>query len=134
MGIYPQLKKNQKQLTLQGNGESSTLKYKTHQSVSQAMCDSLAPGTAHYHCHTIISGNRTVATENTTDIIWLLQRELIIKIKILPDVLSKCCWYSELWKIIFSVWLTDIYQIFIDYLYEPNAVCWPIRPTECHFF
>ena len=58
MGIYPQLKKNQKQLTLQGNGESSTLKSKTHQSVSQAMCDSLVPGTAHYHCPTIISGNK----------------------------------------------------------------------------
>ena len=23
--------------------------------------------------------------------------------------------------------------IFIKYIYEPNAVCWPISPTKCHF-
>ena len=27
------------------------------------------------------------------------------------------------------------YQILLrQTLYEPNAVCWPIRPTGCHFF
>ena len=25
-------------------------------------------------------------------------------------------------------------QLIINILYEPNAVCWPISPRDCHFF